>query len=95
MGQAPMRLEFWQYVVILIISGMVMGILLGLVPLFIGRKRNNRKLGKLGFISCVLAGIIGPWLSLIVAIVFTILILRSKPKTLAEESATPPEQEII
>ncbi|MDQ3129927.1 MAG: hypothetical protein M3Q99_04085, partial [Acidobacteriota bacterium] len=63
----------------LIIAGVVIGILLGLIPLILGIKKKNRKYGMYGFVGSVIGGAITPIISIVVVSVFTWLILR-KPK---------------
>jgi uncharacterized transporter YbjL len=43
--------EFIQYA---LLAGIILGVLLGLIPLILGIKRNKRKLGVIGFISSIL-----------------------------------------
>jgi hypothetical protein len=59
----------------------VVGVLCGLIPYFTGRHKNP-KLAKIGLYSTVVAGLIlGIVLALPVAIIFTIIIAVTEPKT--------------
>ena len=58
----------------------VIGLLFGLAPLIFGIKRGKRSLGLISFVVCgVIGGALSPLLSLVIAIVVTILIMRGKP----------------
>lgn len=68
--------ELYMYVIIV---GAIVGALLGLVPLILGRKRNKRRLGLYGFLATIVGGAIAPLLAIIVAAIFAWLIIREKP----------------
>jgi MFS family permease len=68
--------ELYLYV---IIGGAIVGALLGLVPLMLARKRNKGRLGLYGFLASIVAGAIAPLLAIIVAAIFSWLIVREKP----------------
>lgn len=68
--------EFYLYV---IIGGAILGALLGLVPLLLGRRRGRAKLGLYGFIASIVAGALAPLLALIVVGIFSWLVVREKP----------------
>ena len=67
----------------LALAGVVIGILLGLIPLILGLKKKKRQYAIFGFIASVVCGAIMPLLSVIVVAVFTWLILR---KTTSEQN---------
>ena len=57
----------------------LIGFLMGLVPLILGIKRGKRNLGIITFLVCgVVGGALSPLLSLVIAIVVSILITRNK-----------------
>lgn len=63
------------------IGGAIAGALCGLAPLLVGNSRGQQQLGLIGFISCVVAGLLlGLLLAVPVALVFTIVILTKKPQ---------------
>ena len=68
--------ELYLYV---IIGGAIVGALLGLVPLMLARKRNKGRLGLYAFLASIVAGAIAPLLAIIVAAIFSWLIVREKP----------------
>lgn len=74
----------------LLIIGAIFGIVLGLVPLILGFKKQNMKMGIIGFVSAVAVGIPFSFLgALPVAIIFTWLILRKPAET------TPVQDKIV
>lgn len=59
------------------IMGAVIGLLLGLVPLTLGLKRGERRLGIIGFLCCLIGGALASViLSVPSFIIFTWLIVR-------------------
>lgn len=59
------------------IVGAVVGLLLGLVPLVLGLKRGERRLGIIGFLCCLIGGAFASViLSVPSLIIFTWLIVR-------------------
>lgn len=77
MGDIEMKIrDFYVYVVI---GGAILGALLGLVPLLLGRRRNRARLGLYGFIASIVGGALAPLLGLIVAGIFSWLVIREKP----------------
>ena len=79
-----LRRAYQEYYYYILAADIGIGLLLGLIPLIIGIKKNQRKLGIIGFIASIIGGALSPILSIIIVSVFVWLILR-KPKT--EESA--------
>ena len=65
--------EFYLYV---IIGGAILGALLGLLPLILGRRRNKARLGMYGFVASIVSGAIAPLLSIIVVGIFAWLIVK-------------------
>ena len=49
--------------------------LLGLIPFFLGRKRDLNVLAITGLLACIAAGIIYPGSALLMAIIFSVIIL--------------------
>ena len=70
--------EKYFYYIVLIDIGI--GLLIGLLPLVMGIARKKRNLGIIGLVSSGLVGGLSPILSLIVAAVFTVLIVRGTKK---------------
>lgn len=58
-----------------IVGTLFISALLGLIPFFLGRKRDLNVLSLAGLIACIAAGIILPGSAVFVAIVFTVIIL--------------------
>jgi hypothetical protein len=68
------KLDFYS----LIYVGIGIGVLLGLIPLIFGLKKRKQKYAVFGFFGSVIGGaILGVFLSLPIAAIFTWLILRS------------------
>jgi len=62
-----------------VLANIIIGILLGLIPLILGIRKKNRKYGMYGFVGSVIGGAVSPIISVIVISVFSWLLLR-KPK---------------
>ena len=59
-----------------LIGALIGGIIVGLIPFFLGKKRNNEGIGTAGLIACVVCNLLlGLLLSIPCCIVFVILIL--------------------
>lgn len=65
--------EFYLYV---IVGGAILGALLGLLPLILGRRRNKARLGMYGFVASIVSGAIAPLLSIIVVGIFSWFIVK-------------------
>ncbi len=78
--------EFYNnYFYYIILGGVVFGLIVGIVPLVLGIKKGNRNLGLIAIISVAILGALSPLLCLIVAIVFSVIIVvRSKNKVSAD-----------
>lgn len=66
-----------QYFYYILAGGVLIGLFFGAIPLMLGRRRNKKNLGMIGFISSGVAGGFSPVLGLIVSAVFIVLVLRS------------------
>ena len=77
-----------SFLVGLIIGALLMGTLLGLLPLILGIKRGKVGLGVAGIIACIVGHFIwGLFVSIPVSIIFAIVILilsRKKPEEIEE-----------
>jgi hypothetical protein len=77
-----------------LLGGAGAGLICGLLPYFIGKKKDSRRLGKFALYACIVSGLIlGIILALPMAIAFTIAIivsrshsLNKKPSDVAKES---------
>ncbi len=85
----PVHLTFKEFYLYLIIAQVIIGALLGLIPLILGRKRKQIRLGNYGFLASIVGGAISPLAALIIACVFTWLIARKKETA----NASPPQLE--
>lgn len=84
------KITYYELLTYLALFGIVVGILLGLIPLILGIKRNKRSYGLYGMIASIIAGIFSPLLSIVVVAVFVWLILR-KPEAEIVSEAKPEE----
>ncbi|CAN5683647.1 hypothetical protein BH18ACI1_BH18ACI1_19820 [soil metagenome] len=75
------KLSYSEAILYITLFNMGLGILFGLIPLILGFYKNNRKYGVFGFFCSIVGGaVLGIFLSIPVAAVFSWLILRnSKP----------------
>ena len=63
------------------------GLLCGLVPYFIARKKNNKKLGIIALWSCIAAGLLlGILLAVPVAVILSIVIAAKPAKSVTSEA---------
>ncbi len=60
-----MELTTTQLYTYVIIFQIIIGVLLGLIPLFVGRSRGNARLGKYGFLATLIAGLLSPLVAVI------------------------------
>ncbi len=59
-----------------LVGALIMGIIVGLIPFFLGKKKNNEGIGTAGLIACVVCNIaLGLLLSIPCCIIFVIIIL--------------------
>ena|SRR5688572_28920662 len=79
--------EFYLYV---IIGGTILGALLGLIHLYLGRRRGQGRLGLYGFVASIVAGAIAPLLSIVVVAIFA-WVITSKDKPTAVDQAPDAE----
>ena len=74
------------------IAGTIVGLILGLILLFLGFKKNKRKLGIIAFIVTFLVGPLSGLLSLISAGVFLWLILRKSQQNMSENISSDADE---
>jgi MFS family permease len=82
--------ELYLYVVI---GGAILGALLGIIPLVLGRRRDKRRLGFYGFLASIVGGAIAPLLAILITAIFSWLIVRGKPAG-SDPKATPGSQDL-
>ncbi len=72
------ELTYRQFYLYVIIGGAILGALFGLVPFVLGRRRNKSRLGLYGLLASIVAGGIAPLLAIIVAAIFSWVIVKDK-----------------
>jgi ABC-type tungstate transport system substrate-binding protein len=66
-----------------LLGGAVAGLICGLLPYFIGKKKDSRRLGKFALYACIVSGLIlGIILALPMAIAFSLAIIASSHPSL-------------
>ena len=78
-----MQLTYTQFYLYIFIGQIILGILLGLIPFFLGRSRGKAGLGNWGLLASVIAGAISPLGALIALGIFVWLIVK-KPAVSAD-----------
>ncbi|MBK8303060.1 MAG: hypothetical protein WBC19_07980 [Pyrinomonadaceae bacterium] len=71
-----MELTTTQLYTYVIIGQIIIGALLGLIPLFVGRSRGNARLGKYGFLATLIAGLLSPLAAIIAAVISVWMIVK-------------------
>ena len=72
----PIKITYNELSAYLIAGSVIIGVLLGLIPLILGIRKKNRKYGMYGFVGSVIGGAITYIISIIVVSIFSWLILR-------------------
>ena len=90
----PIRVTYNELLIYIVLAGVVIGVLLGLIPLFLGIKRKKRNYGVFGFIASIFGGAISPLISIIAVSIFTWLILRKYSAEKPAEGAAVNENPI-
>jgi hypothetical protein len=73
-----MELTYTQFYLYLVIGQVIIGIILGLIPFFLGRKRGKASLGNWGLLVTIIAGAISP-LGAIISVAIYIWLILKKP----------------
>ncbi len=82
------QITYNQLYLYIAIAGLIIGALLGLIPIILGRRNNKGRLGLYGFLASAISGLVSPILSLIVTGIFTWLVLK-KPAAATAQSDQP------
>lgn len=78
MDYGQLKEFFQQNAYYVLAAQLLIGCILGAIPLIFGIKRQKRNLGLIAFVICViLAPVVSPIVSLLIAVVLTIVILRA------------------
>lgn len=76
-----MQLNYTQFFLYIFIGQLILGILLGLIPFFLGRSRGKASLGNWGLLATIIAGAISPLGALIAVGIFVWLIVKKPTAT--------------
>jgi hypothetical protein len=87
-----MELTFSEFYVYVLIAQVVIAALIGLIPLIVGRRRSQNKLGTYGYLATLVAGVLSPLAALIVAVIFVWVIVR-KANPRSEPAGDDPQQD--
>lgn len=79
MDYAQFREYFQQNFYYFLLGQLIFGAVMGAIPLLLGIKRQKRNLGLIAFATSIILALVSPLLCLVVAIVFSIYMVR-KPK---------------
>lgn len=85
---SDIRLTFGQAYLVGLIIGALLGAVLGLLPLILGKRRGRGRLGAYGFLASIVSGAVTPLLAILVAGLFTWLVVREKPAAAADTPKT-------
>ena len=73
-----MEISRTQFFIYLIIGQLAFGLLIGLIPFFLGRSRNDSRMGGFGLLASIVAGLLSPLAAIIAVAIFSWLIVRKK-----------------
>lgn len=88
MDPDQMREFYQQNFYFIVAAGVAIGLLLGAIPLALSIRRKKTRIGFLGLVLSAVAGGFSPLLALVVAAVFTFLVLRGSKETVDDSSPT-------
>jgi hypothetical protein len=74
-----MELTYTQFYLYMFLGQIVVGVLLGLIPFFVGRSRGEARLGKYGFIATLVGSALSPLIGLIALGVSLWMITKKQP----------------
>jgi hypothetical protein len=89
MNQAQMQELYQQYFYYIIVAGVLIGTVLGAIPFFLALKRKKKGLGWSSLIVCAVAGGFSPLLAAIVAVIFTVVVLKAGPASNTADDDRP------
>jgi MFS family permease len=90
----PIRITYNEWIAYAAASGVIIGVLLGLIPLILGVKKRNRKYGMYGFVGSVIGGAFAPIIPIIVVSIFSWLILRKSKADLPPPNSSETNSDV-
>ena len=82
-----MEISRTQFFIYLVLGQIVFGLIIGLIPFFLGRSRNDARMGTYGLVASAAAGILSPLASIIVVAIFSWLIVKKKDSPASSPAA--------
>jgi membrane protein DedA with SNARE-associated domain len=76
-----MQMPIMRFYLYVFLGQLVIGVLLGLIPFFLGRKRGKQSLGNWGLLVTIIAGALSPLGALIAVAVYVWLIVKRSSNT--------------
>ncbi len=76
MNQDQLREIYQQYFYYILLADVVIGLIFGAVPLIVGIRKKQRNLGLTALLVSGAVGAASPILSLVAAVIFTVIIVR-------------------
>lgn len=76
-----MQLTYTQFYLYVFLGQLVVGVLLGLIPFFLGRKRGRPSLGNWGLFVTIIAGAVSPLGAIITVAIYVWLITKRSSTT--------------
>ena len=71
-----MEISLYRFLVYIVIAQLIIGILLGLIPFFLGRSRDRNSLANSGLLVTTIAGVISPLAAIFAVAVYVWLIVK-------------------
>ena len=79
-----MEIPLYRFLAYVLVAQLIIGILLGLIPFFVGRSRGRSSLANYGFLVTIIAGAISPLGAIIAVAIYLWLIFKRPTSTQAE-----------
>ncbi len=87
MDQAQMQQMYQQYFYYLLAAGVIIGLILGAIPLIFAIRRGKKRLGWIAFLVCGIVGAFSPIGSLVAAVVFLVFVFRGPKAPIDHDNA--------
>lgn len=71
-----MEIPLYRFLVYIVVAQLIIGILLGLIPFFLGRSRRRNSLANSGLVVTIVAGVVSPLAAIVAVAVYVWLIVK-------------------